>query len=209
MTSRPNAGTKGVPRAEREQQILAAAQEAFGTDGYAATNLAEVASAAGISKPLVYSYFGSKEGLYAACLDLGGELLGDEIERIARSGAVGIERGVRTLEGMFAVLEDRRHLWRLLHDRTAPQTGAIADITRAHTDRLLKLAHEGVTELLGLAGITDEADVSAMTATWLGIVDSLMDWWVDHPDESAADMVERVQRLVLALFSDAGREAGA
>ena len=200
-----NAGTKGVPRAERERQILDVASVAFGTDGFAATNLADVARAAGISKPLVYQYFGSKEGLYAACLDAAGDLLGGEIERIARAGSVGIERGVRTLEGMFAALEDRRHVWRLLHDRTAPASGEIADVVAAHTERIGALAHEGVSELLQLAGVTDASDVSAMTATWLGIVDSLMDWWVAHPDESGADMVARVQRLVTALFVDAGR----
>lgn len=199
---RANAGTKGVPRAEREQQILTVASMAFGADGFAATNISEVARDAGISKPLVYNYFGSKEGLYAACLDEAGALVGDEIERIARGDAVGIERGIRTLEGMFALLDDQRHLWRLLHDRTAPATGAVADIVRQHTERIDKLAHEGVTELLALAGDTDERDISVMTAAWLGIVDSLMDWWVAHPDESAPQMVERVTRLFTALLGD-------
>lgn len=200
-TSRTNAGTKGVPRAEREAQILDAAALAFGTDGFAATNVADVARAAGISKPLVYAYFGSKEGLYAACLDRAGTLLGDEIERIAREGAVGIERGLRTLAGMFAVLEDRRHVWRLLHDRTAPVTSEVAGVVVGHTARVDALAHEGVSELLALAGIDDALDVSAMTATWLGIVDSLMGWWVEHPEQTADDMVERVTRLVGALFA--------
>lgn len=203
MAARPNAGTKGVPRAERERQILAIASVAFGTHGFVGTNVADVARAAGISKPLVYAYFGSKEGLYAACLDRAGELLGDEIERVARGDVVGLERGVRTLEGMFGVLEDQRHVWRLLHDRSAPSTPEVATVVAAHTDRIHALAHEGVSELLALAGVRDALDVSAMTATWLGIVDSLMDWWVAHPEQSAADMVERVTRLVAALFTDA------
>jgi AcrR family transcriptional regulator len=204
---RPNAGTKGVPRAQREEQILDVASLAFAADGFAGTGVADVARAAGISKPLVYSYFGSKEGLFAACLDRAGTLLGDEIERIAREDVVGIERGLRTLEGMFAVLEDRRHVWRLLHDRTAPTTSEVASVVGAPTERIDKLAHEGVSELLALAGVDDELDVSAMTATWLGIVDSLMDWWVDHPEQTAADMVDRVGRLVAALFVDARDDA--
>ncbi len=203
MAARPNAGTKGVPRAERERQILAIASVAFGTHGFVGTNVADVARAAGISKPLVYAYFGSKEGLYAACLDRAGELLADEIERVARGDVVGLERGVRTLEGMFGVLEDQRHVWRLLHDRSAPSTPEVVAVVAAHTDRIHALAHEGVSELLALAGVRDALDVSAMTATWLGIVDSLMDWWVAHPEQSAADMVERVTRLVAALFTDA------
>ena len=57
-------GTKGVPRADREQQILDAAVAEFGERGYAHASMAAIAQRAGMSKPLVYEYFGSKEGLY-------------------------------------------------------------------------------------------------------------------------------------------------
>jgi AcrR family transcriptional regulator len=201
--ARSNAGTKGVPRLERETQILAVASEIFAADGFGATNIQVVAEQAGISKPLIYNYFGSKEGLFLACLERAGGIVADEIERIAQGDAVGIERGLRTLEGMFNVLEDQRHLWRLFYDRTAPTTGAVADSIAHYTARITKLADEGVAELMGLSGITDRQDISAMTAVWMGIVDSLMRWWVDHPDESAAAMVARAGRLFSAILEGA------
>ncbi len=197
---RPNAGTKGVPRLDRETQILDIASEQFGTHGFAATSVATIADKAGISKPLIYNYFGSKEGLYEACLDRGGALLADEIERIARGDAVGIERGMATLAGMFALLEPQPYLWRLFFDQTAPATGPIADSVALYAERIGKLADEGVTELMGLAGNDDPLDISAMTAVWLGIVDSLMNWWLEHPDESAEQMMQRCMRLLTALF---------
>jgi AcrR family transcriptional regulator len=197
---RPNAGTKGVPRLDRETQILDIASEQFGTHGFAATSVATIADKAGISKPLIYNYFGSKEGLYEACLDRGGALLADEIERIARGEAVGIERGMATLAGMFTLLEPQPYLWRLFFDQTAPSTGPIADSVALYAERIGKLADEGVTELMGLAGNDDPLDISAMTALWLGIVDSLMNWWMEHPDESAEQMVQRCMRLLTALF---------
>lgn len=203
--ARPNAGTKGVPRLDRETQILQIASEHFGTAGFAATSVATIADRAGISKPLIYNYFGSKEGLYEACLDRGGALLADEIERIARGDAVGIERGMRTLGAMFTLLEGQRHLWRLFYDTTAPTTGPIADAIGLYTDRIGKLAVEGVSELMALAGNDDDLDVSAMTAVWLGIVDSLMNWWVEHPDETADQMMQRCLRLLEALFGGAQR----
>lgn len=203
--ARPNAGTKGVPRLDRETQILDIASEHFGTSGFAATSVATIAERAGISKPLIYNYFGSKEGLFEACLDRGGSLLADEIERIARGEAVGIERGMQTLGGMFALLEQRRHLWRLFFDTTAPTTGPIADSVTLYADRIGKLAQEGVGELMALAGNDDALDVSAMTSVWLGIVDSLMNWWVEHPDESADQMMQRCLRLLAALLGGADR----
>ncbi|MEJ2889490.1 TetR/AcrR family transcriptional regulator [Actinomycetospora aeridis] len=209
MAPRPNAGTKGVPRADREQEILRVASVAFGTDGFAATGVADVARAAGISKALVYSYFGSKEGLHAACLAEAGGLLAAEIERVARDGSAGVERGVRTLAAMFAVLDDRRHLWRLLRDPSAAVDGPAAEVVARYAARIEALAREGVLELLGDAGITDELDVSAMVRTWLGIVDSFMDWWVAHPDQDAGEMTRRVARLVTALAADHTRRLAA
>ncbi|WP_332644139.1 TetR/AcrR family transcriptional regulator [Aeromicrobium sp.] len=199
---RPNAGTKGVPRLDREVQILDIASQQFGTLGFAATSVAAIAEKAGISKPLIYNYFGSKEGLYEACLDRGGAIVAEEIERIARGDAVGIERGMQTLGGMFTLLEPQPYLWRLFFDPTAPTTGSIADSVALYADRIGKLAEEGVAELMTLAGNSDELDISAMTSVWLGIVDSLMDWWLDHPSETAEQMIQRCMRLLDALFGD-------
>jgi AcrR family transcriptional regulator len=201
--ARPNAGTKGVPRLDRESQILDIASEQFGAHGFAVTSVAAIAQAAGISKPLIYNYFGSKEGLYEACLDRGGALVADEIERVAGGDAVGIQRGMDTLSGMFALLEEQRYLWRLFFDTTAPATGPIADSVRLYADRIGKLAEEGVAELMGLAGNDNELDISAMTSVWLGIVDSLMNWWVGHPDQTAEQMMHRCERLLIALFGSA------
>lgn len=186
---------------DRETQILEIASEQFGTHGFASTSVATIAKVAGISKPLIYNYFGSKEGLYEACLDRGGSLLADEIERIARGDAVGIERGMQTLAGLFALLDQQRYLWRLFFDSSAPRTGPIADATTVYADRIGKLADEGVAELMNLAGNRDELDISAMTSVWVGIVDSIMNWWVAHPEQSAEEMTTRCARLIMALFN--------
>ena len=194
------AGTKGIPRAQREDQIVDEACRAFGNHGYAATNLSDVAADAGISKPLIYNYFGSKDGLYAACLEHAGAIIAGEMERIARGEATGLERGMRTLEGLFRVLEPRPWLWRLFFDVSAPADGPAAEALRHYVDRISKLAVEGVTEMMHLAGNHDELDISAMTHVWMSIVDSLVGWWLDHPDETAAHMTRRCTRLISAAL---------
>src|SRR5690625_7543067 len=105
------AGTKGIPRAQREDQIVDEACRAFGNHGYTATNLSDVAADAGISKPLIYNYFGSKDGLYAACLEHAGAIIAGEMERIARGEATGLERGMRTLEIGRASCRERGWRW--------------------------------------------------------------------------------------------------
>ncbi len=56
-------------RAERRQQLLAAATQAFARTGFAATSLDDIAEQAGISRVLLYRHFDSKTDLYRAVLD--------------------------------------------------------------------------------------------------------------------------------------------
>lgn len=61
-------GTKRLPRAVREQQMLDAAVQMFSVNGYHDTSMDGIAAAAEISKPMLYLYYGSKEELFSACL---------------------------------------------------------------------------------------------------------------------------------------------
>ena len=63
---RPRAGDRA--KAEREQQILAAAEEVFAERGFQNTSMDEVSLRVGVSKPMLYEYFSSKEGLLLACV---------------------------------------------------------------------------------------------------------------------------------------------
>ncbi len=56
-------------RAERREQVLAAATRAFARAGFAATSLDDVAAEAGITRVLLYRHFESKADMYRAVLD--------------------------------------------------------------------------------------------------------------------------------------------
>ncbi|HEV7420842.1 MAG TPA: TetR/AcrR family transcriptional regulator [Mycobacterium sp.] len=62
-------GTKRLPRAVREQQMLDAAVQMFSVNGYHETSMDAIAAQAEISKPMLYLYYGSKEELFGACLN--------------------------------------------------------------------------------------------------------------------------------------------
>jgi AcrR family transcriptional regulator len=63
------APVRRLRRAERREQLLAAATQAFARTGFAATSLDDIAAAAGISRVLLYRHFDSKTDLYRAVLD--------------------------------------------------------------------------------------------------------------------------------------------
>src|SRR6266571_6304027 len=60
--------TKTVQPAVQEvmvkERLLTAALELFTTKGYAAASVREIVEMAGVTKPVLYYYFGSKEGIY-------------------------------------------------------------------------------------------------------------------------------------------------
>jgi AcrR family transcriptional regulator len=66
---RPSEPVRRLPRAERREQILAAATRAFARTGYAATGLDDVAAEAGVTHVILYRHFTSKNELYRAVLD--------------------------------------------------------------------------------------------------------------------------------------------
>jgi len=58
-----------LPRAQRREQILAAATQAFARSGFAATGLDDIATEAGVTRVILYRHFDSKTDLYQAVLD--------------------------------------------------------------------------------------------------------------------------------------------
>lgn len=62
-TATPN---RRLPRAERARQLLEVAWKLIGDDGTDAVTLGRLAEEAGVTKPVVYDHFGSRNGLLAA-----------------------------------------------------------------------------------------------------------------------------------------------
>ena len=51
------------------EQTLTEAHALFAANGYAAVTMDEIAARVGVTKPLLYNYFGNKERLYIACME--------------------------------------------------------------------------------------------------------------------------------------------
>jgi AcrR family transcriptional regulator len=65
--------------AEKRNKIIDAALKTFSTNGYKKTSISDVAAAAGISKAMVFHYFGTKKDLYLYLVNLCGETIVNEI----------------------------------------------------------------------------------------------------------------------------------
>jgi AcrR family transcriptional regulator len=58
-----------VPRPLRERQLVELGERLFAERGFAKASMDELARRAGVTKPVIYELFESKEGLFRACLE--------------------------------------------------------------------------------------------------------------------------------------------
>jgi AcrR family transcriptional regulator len=109
-----NAKRKRMPRAQRERQMLDVAVEVFAEHGYVATSMDEIAARVGVSKPMLYEYFNSKEGLLLAAIqDARTELR--TVTEDALAGATSAKDALRRgLLAFFRFIDQRRDAWSLL-----------------------------------------------------------------------------------------------
>jgi AcrR family transcriptional regulator len=146
-------------RAERERQILDAAVAVFGERGYQNASMDQVAERVGVTKPVLYTHFGSKHGLLLACIARArAELL--EVTSAAASAASTPEEMLRkgTL-AFFDYLERQAPEWTILYAESAVAGDAIEEIRAQQTDFIATL----------LAAAAPDADPQRL-AGWANVI---------------------------------------
>lgn len=185
-------------------RILHKALELFSSKGYEATSVREICEASGLTKPTLYHFFGSKEGVYRALVEGAlQEFSADLLAELSRSGSCA-ERLRGMARRYFAFAEQRRDLARflmaLIHNPgSAPQTD-FAGFYRQVLGGVACCLDEGVAGGELRAGRTDVRLINLMGSLGealcgcliLGqprlapeladaLVDSLLDGWAARP----------------------------
>ncbi|MET8653239.1 MULTISPECIES: TetR/AcrR family transcriptional regulator [Nocardia] len=131
-------GTKRLPRAVREQQMLDAAVEVFSRNGFHDTSMDAIAAEAKISKPMLYLYYGSKDELFRACIQREGLRF---IESVTPAGnpLLTPHEQVRTaLEGFLGFVDRNRRSWQVLYRQAIGQQAFASEIENAR-ERVIEL----------------------------------------------------------------------
>ncbi|MGH3343715.1 MAG: TetR family transcriptional regulator [Carbonactinosporaceae bacterium] len=127
--------------ADTRGEILAAARREFADSGYDATTIRGIARSAGVDPALVHHYFGSKDNVFEACLELTFDPL-TVAPRLVAEGPEGV--GERVIRFFFSVWEDPEGQDRLLAViRSALTNDRAAEILRTFLARELigRIAH--------------------------------------------------------------------
>jgi AcrR family transcriptional regulator len=185
--------------------ILAVAGQVFAHDGYERASMDRIADLAGVSKPMLYAYFGSKEGLYVAYIERTG---GDLVQRLVGSDdaeAGGLTR-LRAVIGEFlAFVEEHRHAWTVLFrelNSSRPLAERVAQLREQIVEEVRRML-EG-DERSAAPGLRPPASEGVAEAI-VGAGEALANWWLKRPDVSRDEIADWYVGLARAAISTATR----
>ncbi len=175
----PSPPRSRLPRAERELQILETARALFAERGFGAVTMDDVAARVGVTKPLLYAYFGNKDRLYIACMQPAGDAMLATVAEAVRATTGPADALRDGLHAFFAFVESDRDSWRVLFDETLPAGGEIAQRVGEYRDRLVGLIVDSRLATLPSRSRDRAApETEALAAALLGASEALARWWL-------------------------------
>ncbi|WP_346925401.1 TetR/AcrR family transcriptional regulator [uncultured Arthrobacter sp.] len=188
---------------QRRSQLIGIGRGLFALRGLDGTTIEEIAAAAGVSKPVIYEHFGSKEGLYTQVVEYEFRILLSSITDALSEEAkprVLVERAALAL---LSYIEDRTEGFRILM-RDAPPTqpeGAFSTLLSHVTARVEYI----LADEFARRGFTS-ADGAMYAQMLVGMVAMTGQWWQDSrtPDkrEVAAHLVNLAWNGLTGLQKD-------
>ena len=194
--SRTTSNSHRLVAAERRRLIEDAAAELFAERGYVATTIEEIVTRAGVTKPMLYRHFESKQDLVMTLLERHrDELATAPLDALlASADRPFAERLDAMLDAWFAYVETHPFIRLLLHDSSGDTEVAalveeLHDRQRAADVVLLRefAPHIPDRELVPLGEIIRSA------------LSSLGLWRLDHPETDPATLNAALRRVVLAI----------
>jgi AcrR family transcriptional regulator len=182
----------------RRELIERAATELFAERGYHGAAMEEIARRSGVSVPVLYDHFSSKQDLHRRLLERHfGELRAIWRKHLARDEPQD-GRIARAFDAWFAYVQDHPYAWRMLFADTSgePEVQAIHREVAAQSRALLVplLAQErGSSEIAG------SGDLEALDMLWeilRAVLQGLAMWWYEHRHIPRAQIVATAMNAV-------------
>jgi AcrR family transcriptional regulator len=175
----------------RRGVIEAAAAGAFAERGYRGASIDEIARRSGVSPPVVYDHFDSKQELYRCLLERHFAELREVWRRHFGGDDPPRERIARSFDAWFAYVESHPFAGRMLFRDTVGDPGADAIqaevAARSRAAVMPLFAREP-----GAADFAGSLDAEGLEMAWIvmrGVLQGLAVWWADHPEVTRSRVV--------------------
>jgi TetR/AcrR family transcriptional regulator len=188
-------GQKKIEGNNAREMLLEAGTALFGERGYAGTFVREVVARAGVTKPVLYYYFKSKEGMFYTILDGAAEqqevILAEALEA---PGAV-LDRLIYLYRRIYEGLIEHQNLFKMIYNMVfGPRQGApdydIDQYHRRMVDAIKTIYLEGLAR-----GEVKEADADEVAILVLSLLDFCLHMEYVHLGSSDPERPERLLRL--------------
>jgi AcrR family transcriptional regulator len=177
---------------QRRQQLLDVARAVLAEKGFEATSVEEIAHRAAVSKPVVYTHFGGKEGIYAVVVDREMRRLLDRIEAALAEDSHPRRLIERAAQAFLAYVDEYPDGFRILV-RDSPVATSIGTFSSLLGDIAGQVEH-----LLGVHFEHHGYDpnMAAVYAQGLvGMVALTGQWWLDVRTPSRDEVTAHVVNL--------------
>ena len=188
------------------ERLLAAATDLFSRKGYSATTIREIVAAAGVTKPVLYYYVRSKEGIYLELMSGAFAKLDALIEASRGEGGSPTERLLTLSDKVFTLFMDNLEGARLMYSiYYGPHQGApFFNFDAYHLkfqDAIRQWVKKGMHQ-----GEFQKGNAEDRVWAVLGAVNVAMEGHLSHP-ERAIDRkgLARILKLILRGFHQEGK----
>ena len=185
-----------IPAEARRKKILGAALEVFAARGYRAASIDEIAQAAGVSKALIYEHFPSKRDIHVSLIEANALELFERLVGPSTSDEPGEDRLRAGVDACLRFVEERRDGWRMLfRDAAEADVAGVLERFQSEATRTVarSIAHEPIRAR------PDDRDpelaIELMAQMLTGAVQSLANWWLDHPEVPRRELVEEAMNF--------------
>lgn len=180
--------------------MLDAAEEVFAAHSFVSAPMEEIAQRSGITKAMLYQYFGSKEGLYEATIERGRTRIFDDIVA-SLEGVSGPARLEAFVRGYFAYVEENRGTWWLLYGETG--SAAVNEMRSRNSELIEGLLREEIDA----DGAIDDGMITVLARTLVGAGEEVGRWWASHPEVPKEQVVEDFLAVAAGAIAGVVRSA--
>ena len=177
------------------ERLLETATELFAEKGYAATSVREIVEKAGVSKPVLYYYFKSKEGLFYAILEWAAEVQQEILNEIFEAPGTVKDRFIFLYRRVQEGIREYQSLYIMIHGLIfGPPQGVpeydFASYQRHMLDAVKRIYFDGVS-----SGEIRQIDADEVAFLVLALLDFSLNMDVVLPERADPQRPERLLQL--------------